>query len=189
MTGLNFDPGFGPHIMAFEGVIEYMYADINRFKNLSQKKMKFRQYHKKILEVFYNNFGFYIGCLMWAAYVKNQDEQEILNNYCYGKEYNEEENTADTDFLIRFTELFPKDMKYFLGQNFDFDDKVSKILSAYRNFLIINRGFVETKNNTDIKLPETINTEEAASFKEKIDKVLETGNLSELADYAGKLIK
>ena len=36
-SGLNFDPGFGPYIMAFQGTVDYLYLDINRFKNLSQK--------------------------------------------------------------------------------------------------------------------------------------------------------
>ena len=188
MAGLEFDPGFAPHIMAFQGTIEYLYADINRFKNLSQKKMKFRQYYKKILDVFYNNLGFYVGCLMWAAYIKTQDEQEILNNHCYGKEYNEEENTLETDFMIRFTELFPKDMKYFLGQNFEFENKISKILSAYKEFLIINKGFVESKNNTDIKLPESINTTDAVSYKEKIDEALKAEDLSKLMEFADTVI-
>lgn len=184
MTGLEFDPGFGPYIMAFQGTVEYLYADINRFKNLSQKKMRFRQYYKKILDVFYNNVGFYIGCLMWAAYIKTQDKQEILNNHCLGKEYNEDENTVETDFMIKFTELFPKDMKYFLGQNFEFDKNLDTILSAYRDFLIINRGFVDSKNNTDIKLPENIDTTNAASYKEDIEKILETGDLSKLMEFS-----
>ena len=60
-TGLEFDPGFGPNILAFRGTVEYLYMDVNRFKNLSQRKMRFRQYYKKILDVFNNNLGFYIG--------------------------------------------------------------------------------------------------------------------------------
>ena len=50
--GLEFDPGFAPYILAFRGTVEYLYMDINRFKNLSQRKMKFRQYYKKFLELF-----------------------------------------------------------------------------------------------------------------------------------------
>ena len=114
--GLEFDPGFAPFIFAFRGTIEYLYMDINRFKNLSQRKMKFKQYHKKFLELFNNNLGFYVGCLMWAAYIKTQPEQEILNNNCLGQEYDEEANISDTEFMIKFLELFPKDMKYFLNE-------------------------------------------------------------------------
>ena len=57
--GLEFDPGFAPYILAFGGTVEYLYADINRFKNFSQRKLKFRQYYKKMLEVFNNNLNIF----------------------------------------------------------------------------------------------------------------------------------
>lgn len=183
LNGLEFDPGFGPYILAFRGAVEYLYIDINKFKNLSQKKMKFRQYYKKILEIFNNNLGFYVGCLMWAAYIKTQPKQEILSNHCYGQEYNEQENLSDTQFMINFTNLFPKDTKYFLSENFQFEENIIKLLHVYEEFLILNKGFVNSKYNTDIILPESVKTENAESYKSSIEKVLETGNLQELLDY------
>ena len=170
--GIEFDPGFAPYILAFQGTVNYLYMDINKFKNFSQKKTKFRQYYKKILEVFNNNIGFYIGCLMWAAYIKTQPEQGIINNHCFGGKYNEEENTVETDYMINFVQLFPKDMKYFMSTSFEFDEKINKILYAYKEFLTINKGFVNSVTNTDILLPEGIKTEKAESFKEIIDEVL-----------------
>lgn len=181
--GLEFDPGFAPYILAFRGTVEYLYMDINRFKNLSQRKMKFRQYYKKFLELFYNNLGFYVGCLMWAAYLKTQPEQEILNNSCLNEPYDEETNISDTEFMIRFLELFPKDMKYFLGEDYEINQGDLKILKMYKDFLIINRGFVDTKNNTDIKLPDGMKTDGAETFKDKIDGVLKEGDLSKLLEY------
>ena len=181
--GLEFDPGFAPYILAFRGTVEYLYMDINRFKNLSQRKMKFRQYYKKFLELFYNNLGFYVGCLMWAAYLKTQPEQEILNNSCLNEHYDEEANISDTEFMIRFLELFPKDMKYFLGEDYEINQGDLKILEMYKDFLIINRGFVDTKNNTDIKLPDGMKTDGAETFKDKIDGVLKEGDLSKLLEY------
>ena len=141
LKGLEFDPGFGPYILAFRGTLEYLYADMNRFKNFSQKKMKFMQYHKKFIEMFENNLGFYVGCLMWAAYIKTQPKQKILSNHCLGQEYNEEANVSDTQFMIQFTSLFPKDMKYFLGQNYSFDEKIVELLKVYEEFLVLNKGF------------------------------------------------
>ena len=181
--GIEFDPGFGPHILAFQGTVEYMYMDITRFKNLSQRKMKFMQYYKKMLQVFYNNLGFYVGCLMWASYIKTQEEQEILGNNFLGAEYNEDENTAEVDYMINFAELFPKDMKYFLSQNFEFEQKVMNILNTYKEFLILNKGFVETKNNTDIKLPANVRQDDAKNYKEKIDSVIKDGRLEKLLEF------
>ena len=177
-TGLEFDPGFAPYILAFQGTVEYLYADINRFKNLSQKKVKFMQYHKKLLEIFNNNLGFYVGCLMWAAYIKAQPEQEILSNHCLGKEYNEEENKADTQFMLSFTELFPKDMKYFLGKNYEFDKNIIKLLEVYEEFLVINKGFTETKTTADLLIPKSVKTENADSYKVIIDNAIKSEDLS-----------
>lgn len=182
-AGLEFDPGFAPYIMAFRGTVEYLYMDINRFKNLSQRKMKFRQYYKKFLELFNNNLGFYVGCLMWAAYIKTQPERDILNNNCLGGEYNEEENVSDVDFMIKFLELLPKDMKYFLGMDYEINPEDLKILEMYKEFLTINKGFVNSKKNTDILLPSGMKTDGAENFKDKIDEVLKIEDLSKLLEY------
>lgn len=183
LEGLEFDPGFAPYILAFLGSVEIIYAEINKFKNFSQKKMKFMQYHKKILELFDNNVGFYIGCLMWAAYLKTQPEQKILSNHCLGKEYNEEENVSEVDFMLEFPQLFKKDMKYFMGQNFEFNPQLISLLETYKEFLTLNKGFVETKTNTDVVLPKAVKTEQAEEYKTMIDKVLETKDLSKLLEY------
>lgn len=183
LDGLEFDPGFAPYILAFRGTVEYLYFDINKFKNFSQKKMKFRQYHKKILEVFYNNVGFYAGCLLWAAYIKSQPEQKLLSNHCLGQKYNEDENTSDTDYMINFVKLYPKDMKYFMAEEFSFDSKILKILDSYREFLILNKGFIDSKTNTDIVLPESLKINKEENYKEIIDEVLKTGKLEELIKY------
>lgn len=188
LKGLEFDPGFAPYIMAFQGSVEYLYSDINRFKNLSQRKMKFMQYNKKIIEIFNNNIGFFVGCLMWAAYIKTQPKQKILSNNCFGQKYDEKANIADTQFMLKFTELFPKDMKYFLGQNYEFDENIIKLLKVYEEFLIINKGFTESEYNTDIQLPKIVKTDLADSFKDKIDNILKTGNLSKLIDFMTEIL-
>ena len=183
LKGLEFDPGFGPYILAFRGTVEYLYADINRFRNLSQKKLKFMQYYKKILEIFNNNLGFYVGCLMWAAYIKTQPEQQILSNHCLGQEYNEEVNISETQFMLSFTELFVKDMKYYLGQNYTFDENIIKLLKVYEEFLVMNKGFIKSEKNTDINLPSSVKTEKAEEFKSHIEEVLKTQDLSKLLSY------
>ncbi len=181
---IQFDPGFTPHLLAFRGMVEYLYIDINRFKNLSQKKMRFRQYYKKILLGFNNNIGFYAGCLMWAAYIKTCPEQEIADNYCLGQEYNEEENISETRFMLEFTKQFPKDMKYYLSETFDFDSKIINLIKIYEEFLVINKGFTESKNNTDILIPTGFKFQNPETYKGIIDSVLETGKLEELINYA-----
>lgn len=181
--GIEFDPGFAPYILAFQPSVEYIYADINKFKNLSQKKIKFQQYYKKLFELLENNIGFYIGCLMWAAYIKTQPVQDILHNNCLGQNWTDEENTYEVDFIIRFVTLFPKDMKYFLGKDFEFPEDYLKILNLYREFLLINKGFSVATKTSDILLPDNLKAYQAELFAEKIEKVLEQKDLSKLLEY------
>ncbi len=182
-TALEFDPGFSPYVLAFQGTVQYLYTDINRFKNLSQKKTKFMQYHKKILDIFYNNVGFYVGCLMWAIYLKAQNEGEILSNHCYGTKYDENENVSDTQYMLKFVELFPKDMKYYLGKDFLFEPDIIKLIKTYEEFLVLNKGFTETKLNSDLILPKAIKTDNADIYKTFIDKSIANGNLTELKEH------
>lgn len=188
LNGIEFDPGFAPFILEFRGSVEYLYMEINRFKNLSQKKLKFMQFHKKFIEMFENNLGFYVGCLMWAAYIKTQPQQKILSNHCFGKTYNEAENIIDTQFMLNFTQNYPRDLKYYLGQNYNFDENKIKLINIYQDFLILNRGFVESENNTDIVLPEGLNLTKAEEFKSKIESVLETKDLSNLLKYLPEIL-
>ena len=46
MTEYLFDPGYGRHLVSLIFSLEDMYGDINKFKNLNQKKFYFRQYDK-----------------------------------------------------------------------------------------------------------------------------------------------
>ena len=188
LKGLEFDPGFGPHILTFQGTVDYLYMDINRFKNFSQKKAKFMQYHKKMIEILNNNLGFYIGCLMWAAYIKTQPKQKILSNHCLGQKYDEENNASETKLMSKFVELFPRDMKFFLNKEFSFSVDIKNLLNVYEEFLTINKGFVESEYNIDIKLPDSVKIDNAESYKEKIDEVLKTQDLSKLLEYLPTII-
>lgn len=40
--GVQFDPGFIQHMSAFEPNIEYVYNNLNSFKNFNQKKLQFK---------------------------------------------------------------------------------------------------------------------------------------------------
>ena len=71
LKGLEFDPGFGPYILAFRGSVEYLYADIifadifrhtilpnfqrnckmSFFLNLRRHFVQFEQKHRFIYEV------------------------------------------------------------------------------------------------------------------------------------------
>ena len=117
---------------------------------------------------------------MWAAYIKTQPEQDILGNHCFGQPYNEQENISETQFMLWFANQFSKDMKYYLGEDFSFDEKIINLIKLYEEFLVLNKGFTETKTNTDILLPANI---EPKDYKETIENVLKTGKLEELVNH------
>ncbi len=189
--GVQFDPGFIQHISAFEPNIEYVYNTLNTCRNFNQKKMQFKMFYPKIQSLLKNYLGFYLGCILWAVYIKNLDEKPILNNLCFGGEYSENDTLEEIDFIKKYIEQLKKDVKYYTGQNFSIDSQSLNILDAYRNFLKENKGFVETKTTKDIKLPEGFKTPSEKDLKEileGIEKVIENGKLYELFPLAEKVL-
>ena len=190
--GIQFDPGFIQHISAFEPNIEYVYNTLSTCRNFNQKKMQFKMFYPKIQSLLKNYLGFYLGCILWAVYIKNlDDEKPILNNLCFGGEYSENDTLEEIDFIKKYIEQLKKDVRYYTGQNFSIDSQSLNILDAYRNFLKENKGFVETKTTKDIKLPEGFKTPSDKDLKEileGIEKVIENGKLYELFPLAEKVL-
>lgn len=190
-NGAQFDPGFVQHMSAFVPNIEYVYAGLNRLKNFTLKKNQFKMYYPKIQSLLKNYLGFYLGCILWAAYISQLDEKPILNNLCFGGEYSEKETLSEVDFILDYIEQLKKDVKYYTGQDFTIDENSINILNAYREFLIANKGFVETKTTKDIKLPANLKTPSDKDLEEilsGIEKVIDNGKLYELFPLAQKVL-
>lgn len=190
-NGAQFDPGFVQHMSAFVPNIEYIYAGLNRLKNFTLKKNQFKMYYPKIQSLLKNYLGFYLGCILWAAYISQLDEKPILNNLCFGGEYSEKETLSEVDFIMDYIEQLKKDVKYYTGQDFTIDENSINILNAYREFLIANKGFVETKTTKDIKLPTNLKTPSEKDLEEilsGIEKVIDNGKLYELFPLAEKVL-
>ena len=190
-NGAQFDPGFVQHISAFVPNIEYVYAGLNRLKNFTLKKNQFKMYYPKIQSLLKNYLGFYLGCILWATYISQLDEKPILNNLCFGGEYSEKETLSEVDFIKDYIEQLKKDVKYYTGQDFTINENSINILNAYREFLIANKGFVETKTTKDIKLPTNLKTPSEKDLEEilsGIEKVIDNGKLYELFPLAEKVL-
>ncbi len=190
-NGAQFDPGFVQHMSAFVPNIEYVYAGLNRLKNFTLKKNQFKMYYPKIQSLLKNYLGFYLGCILWASYISQLDEKPILNNLCFGGEYSEKETLSEVDFIMDYIEQLKKDVKYYTGQDFTIDENSINILNAYREFLIANKGFVETKTTKDIKLPTNLKTPSEKDLEEilsGIEKVIDNGKLYELFPLAEKVL-
>ena len=179
--GINFDPGYAQHTTILSLNIESIYASISRFKNLNQRKMQFKMYYPKIKRIADNNVAFCLGCILWAVYIKSLGNEEILNNPCFGDVYNEEETIEEIIYSKNYFEQLKKDAKYYLGEEYTYDEKFIKVLDVYQEFLTLNESFVKTKTTEDLKLPTSIKQpKDLNKIKNKIDEVVKNGNLMNL---------
>ncbi|MBO6272496.1 hypothetical protein J6O48_06925 [bacterium] len=191
MTEYFFDPGYSKHLVSLVFSLEDMYSDINKFKNLNQKKFYFKQYYPGMIKLLKQNTAFYLGCLLWAVYLKAQPEGDIVGNHCLGKEYKEESSLVELLFLMQFMLTFSKDTKYYMGQDFKYSQEDMEMLEIYKEFAQMNEGFVNVQKNTDLKLPKEVkspNKEEINIIKETIDKVVSTGDFNLLYDLRGYIL-
>ncbi len=180
-----FDPGFAQHTTILSINVEYIYAAINQFKNFGQKKMKFKMLYPQIINMVNNNVGFCLGCLLWAVYIKSHDNAIIEGNPCLGDTYNEEESVEEVDYSIQYFTQLQKDAKYYLGTTYEINPKYIEVLEIYKDFLTLNKNFVETKISNDIILPNNIKIPEQNDLEKiytKIHDVIKTGKLIDLIE-------
>lgn len=153
-----FDPGYGQYLTSFINNIEYIYGEVNKFKNLGQKKFKFKTFYPQILALIEQNTAFYLGCMLWATYVKSQKGATLTGNHCLGQEYNEEMELMEINYMVEFINHFNKDTKYYLNLGFEFPRDKMEILETYKEFAKLNEGFVNSKTADDIKIPSSLKT-------------------------------
>lgn len=180
--GAQFDPGFIGHLSAFVPTIDYIYSELYRVSNFNQKKMKFKMYYNKIQNLIDTYIGFYLGCILWAACIKDLNKP-VLNNLCFGGEFDEKETVAEVNFVRLYLKQFQKDVKYYMGQNYEISELQTKILDEYEEFLKANKGFVEVKETSDIKVNESaksLTEKESDIILEKIAEVIENGDFKVL---------
>ena len=184
-----FDPGYAQHTGILSVNVEYIYASISRFKNLGQRKNQFKMYYTKLLKLVENNVSFCLGCMLWAKYIKSLGSKNILNNPCLGDVYNEAEAVEEIDYSIQYFDQLKKDAKYYLGLDYDIDERYLKVLNVYKEFLTLNKAFVETQTTDDIKFPVSLKTpEDMELVNAKIQEVVKSGNLVDLFEIYGMIL-
>lgn len=189
MKEVQFDPGFIRHMSAFIPNVEYVYNTLGQFRNFNQKKQYFKMFYPKIQSLLKNYIGFYLGCMLWAIYIKQFDNAPILNNLCCGGEYDENETLSEVDFIKEYTEQLKKDAKYYAGQDFSLDETSAKIIDTYREFLKANEGFIKTQTTNDIKLTPSLKIPtDLEEINKEIERVCENGKLNELLALAERIL-
>lgn len=185
-----FDPGFTRDLIPLSLDTKYFYDELNVIKNFNIKKSEFRIALPKLAQLTERHIGFYVGCMLWGAYLKTLGSEKIINNPFLGKVYEEEPALSEINFIFDFVKKLDKDSKYYLGKPYNFDSKKLEILELYKEFIRKNESFVNTDTVDKIELVGKLDTmpkEEILEIEKKIQDVIHTGKLEELLEFCDKI--
>lgn len=185
-----FDPGFTRDLIPLSLDTKYFYDELNMIKNFNIKKSEFRIALPKLAQLTERHIGFYVGCMLWGAYLKILGSEKIINNPFLGKVYEEEPALSEINFIFDFVKKLDKDSKYYLGKPYNFDSKKLEILELYKEFIRKNESFVNTDTVDKIVLVGKLDTmpkEEILEIEKKIQDVIHTGKLEELLEFCDKI--
>lgn len=185
---IKFDPGYAPLIIDSIGQVGYVYYMFNAVNNLKIKRQNFPFVSVKIEKLLKINIAFYLGCLLWACYISKFDDYKIEGNKLLGETCSQEEYTSEISFLIDFIEnQYRRDYKYYKNKQYNPDERYLPILKTYKEFLILNNGFVNCSRTSQIVLPanlKNISMQEAEIINNHIQQALEEKNIEKLLqDY------
>ena len=185
-----FDPGFTKSLIPLSLDTKYFYDELNMIKNFNIKKSEFRIVLPKLAQLTERHIGFYVGCMLWGAYLKTLGAEKIIGNPFLGKEYEEEPALSEINFIFDFVKKLDKDSKYYIGKPYTFDPKKLEILELYKEFIKKNESFVNTDTVDKIVLVgklESMPNEEILEIEKKIQDVIHTGKLEELLEFCDKI--
>lgn len=182
---VKFDPGIGELVINFNEFINNLYSQLMMIKSISQKRVRFKLHSEKIRKNIENNIAFYIGCLLWAYYIVNQNinsPKEITGNaflYLTDEQIKNYDYLIQVNFLENYLDNYQRDVLYYTGQNIEIPQLWNSVLTMYTEFLELNNGFVKTKMTSDIVLPTKLkNTVFDFDIKEKIEEAIQKQDLS-----------
>lgn len=183
---IQFDPGYAPLIVDSIGQVGYTYYMFSAVKNVKIQRQNFPLVSVKLEKLLKTNIAFYLGCLLWASYISNLDNYDIEGNKLLGEECSEEEYTSEINFLIDFVKnRLPRDYKYFKNKPYTPDKRYLPILEAYREFLILNNGFVNCSLTNQIVLPSALKKLDDTNSQKVYDEIhaaINSKNLEKLFD-------
>lgn len=185
MTNVLFDPGYQSCVLGVSESVEFMYDVFDSsYMPLKQKKFQFSIIAQKIKSMLKKNVSFYLGCLLWAIYIKKEKDAQIENNPCLNEVYDENNALEEVRYLINFIkEKFPKDAKFYINKIIETDKRFVVILETYEEFVKLNKGFVSLKNTDELLLPNNIKKPNGTSYEEiknAIDKAIQNKDLTTL---------
>ncbi len=159
---VKFDPGIGYFVVDFNNFINDVYSQLMSFRTIHQKRARFKLYSNKIITNIKNNIAFYLGCLLWAYYIKkvNADNPKEIEGNVFLNMTEEEKNNYDymiqVNFMENYFDSYERDFLYYTGQETKIPEEWKSILALYIEFLEKNKGFINTKTTEDIILPDLL---------------------------------
>lgn len=188
---VKFDPGLGNLVIDFNEFINNFYSKLMSLTTIHQKRTHFKLFASKIEKNLKNNIDFYLGCLLWAYYIKEDNiksPKEITGNVFYNMNEEQKENydyMIQVNFIENYFDSFERDMLYYTGKKYKIPEQWKLIVSLYSKFLELNKGFTNTKTTDDIILPDGLKeikfTKNLPDIKEILQKAIEIKDLSHLS--------
>ncbi len=170
-----FDPGFAPYVLVFSTTYYYMEAEVRKFKNANQRKMKYKSFESGIMKLCDNLISFYFGGMLYGAYLKNKfknDPKELDGNDFIGANLEDCKN-GDVSIEVKALEKFIKsnDRNPFASRKIN--PKYIEIIDDYIEFLEQNEYFINVKTTNEIKIPAGLSFINKFEDKE-LDEILDT---------------
>ncbi len=186
---VKFDPGLGELIIDLNEYVNNVYSQLMSLSTIHQKRARFKLYVQKIEKYIKNNINFYLGCLLWAYYIKKENAgspKEITGNIFLNMTEEQKENydyTAQINFIENYFDSYERDILYYTGKKYQIPQQWKLILSIYSEFLELNKGFINTKTTGDLILPEKLdNMKFSQNIKEILQKTIDEKNLDFLSE-------
>lgn len=186
---IAFDPGIGQLVEDFNGYINDIYSQLMNFRSISQKRVKFRLVNDKIYSQLENTIAFYQGCLLWAYYIKKdtgEQVKDITGNVFLSltsEQIKDYDYLMQVNFIESYFESYERDTLYYLGRKVEIPGIWKKILNLYKDFIELNKGFVNTRTTKDLLLPDELSPSSSLeNIFETINKSIKNKNLKILFD-------
>ncbi|GBF23022.1 hypothetical protein tpqmel_0426 [Candidatus Gastranaerophilus sp. (ex Termes propinquus)] len=188
---LPFDPGYSDCIEHIGKTFDELHGALVSIHNPKQKRARFAALYPRIVKTVEENVAFYLGCLLWAAYLKNKPGVEIEGNTCLSPEYDRENSLYEINALIDYVSVgLNRDSKYYLNKTYEPSPLCIRILEVYKDFLDKNEGLHKTKSTDDILLPksiEALGTQELEGIFKDIKAAIAAKDILSLMKYGNKI--
>ena len=150
-----FDLGFAPYTLVFSTTYLYMEAEVRKFKNINQRKMKYKSLESSILKLCDNLISFYLCGMLYGAYLKNnyKNEPKEISGNDFLELTEEECQKGDVIIEVQTLAKFIKSNDRNPFSSRKINPKYDFIIDNYIEFLEINKYFTNVKTTDDIKIP------------------------------------